>query len=306
MRLLAPAVSLVCLAVLAQPAAAGGIIVPLFVNSADADNGILTIRGTGFGDVAPYVTLASVPLVVLGSSGEEIQAQLPDGAAPGSYLLVVARNPFRIPFFLFSVTIGAVGPPGPKGDRGPQGDPGPQGPQGPPGPPGPDVTAQITALQTQIQNLNTRLAALEAKLADVSVSGHDIFITGANLHVTSGSGSTDGTLNGLGNVIIGYNEPRGGTGDNRSGSHNLVLGSKNNYSSYGGFVVGNLGDASMPFSTRIEGDSFSLKTNHGVRMDAGFDIIMRAGSNLSLRASGTGELQAMGTLTLKGSSVNIN
>jgi len=51
-------------------------------------------------------------------------------------------------------------------------------------------------------------------------------------------------VNGLGNLIIGYNELRG-SGDNRIGSHNLILGSKNNFASYGGMVAGTLNDISI-------------------------------------------------------------
>jgi hypothetical protein len=309
MKFLLPAVSLLAaLAVPAVPAFAGGSglaggPVLLVVNSASADDGVLTIRGVNFGDAAPSVTLGGLPLVVLSNTPEEIEAQLPVGTAPGSYLLVVARHPHRIPFYLFDVTIGAAGPQGergPKGDRGPQGDPGPQGP------PGPDVTALITALQTQVQGLSARLAALETKLTNVSVSGTDITISGANLHLTSGSGSTDGPVNGLGNLIIGYNELRGGPGDNRSGSHNLVVGSKNNYSSYGGFVGGLQSGVTAPFSTAFFGQAFDFRATGDVNVNAGQNMTVRASSNLSLRASGAADLQAGGTLTLKGASVQIN
>ena len=320
MRLLLPAVPL-CLAALAAPAAAGGTIAPLVVNSASADSGVLTIRGGNFGDVPPYVTLAGVQLVVLASDRDEIQVQLPDPTPPGSYLLIVARNPLRIPFYLFDVTIGAAGP---QGDRGPKGD---QGPPGPPAPPGPDVTALIAALQAQVGDLNNRVAELEAKLAHVSVSGDDITISGANLYVNSGSGATDGPVNGLGNVIIGYNELRG-TGDDRTGSHNLVVGSKNNFSSYGGIVGGLQGFLTTPYSARIVGravdfvtETFNVKAHTSARLESrtldvrsdtdttfmvGSNFQLRASSNLSLRASGTGELQSAGVLTLRGSTVNIN
>ena len=279
MRLLAPAVSLLCLAVLVPPAAARGIA-PLVVNAASAEDGILTIRGSGFG-ATPSVTLAGSPLVVLSSTGDEILAELPRGAAPGSYRLVVARNAQGSGSRAFEVTIGAVGP---------RGDQGPQGPPGPPGPPGPDVTDQIAVLQGLVIDLNTRLAALETKLAHVSVAGDNIYITGANLHVRSGSGITDGPVNGLGNLIIGYNEGRGPGSDNRTGSHNLVVGSKNNYASYGGIVAGLQGGVTAPFSMAIFGNNLEV----------------RASGNLSLRAGGTGEFFASSTLTLRGSSVNIN
>jgi hypothetical protein len=79
--------------------------------------------------------------------------------------------------------------------------------------------------------------------------GAEIHLHGANLHIENGSGHTDQTpTNGLGNMIIGYNEERnvndpdlitaGRAFNVRSGSHNLVVGKELNYSSYGGLVVG--------------------------------------------------------------------
>ena len=62
-----------------------------------------------------------------------------------------------------------------------------------------------------------------------------VLISGANLQVVSGEGATDATVNGLGNVIVGYDE---NTSDDKSGSHNLVVGYGHTYSSYGGFVAG--------------------------------------------------------------------
>lgn len=304
-----PAVFLLCLAAFAEPALAGGRVAKLFVTSASADEGILTIRGGSFGDSSPYVTLGGLPLVVLWSNREQIEAQLPDDLAPGSYLLVVARNPRRIPFYLFDVTIGAAGPqgePGPEGDRGPQGEP------GPPGPPGPDVTQLIMALQAQVNDLTARLTALETKLARVSVSGDDIYITGANLHLRSGSGSTDGPVNGRGNLIIGYNEMRG-TGDNRSGSHNLVLGSQHNYISYGGLVAGLRGGITAPFSTAILGQELDLRATSDLVLRATTFVLaangsarLQANSNLSLSSNGDANLQASGALVLRGATVQIN
>ncbi len=68
----------------------------------------------------------------------------------------------------------------------------------------------------------------------------------ANVHVQSGLGQTappgptsndPPQTNGLGNLIIGYNETRTGT-NIRSGSHNLIIGIGHNYSSHSGFVHG--------------------------------------------------------------------
>jgi len=76
------------------------------------------------------------------------------------------------------------------------------------------------------------LANLVPVLAFISVeegpinglNGPHIIITGANLHLRSGSQHTVDATN-LGNLVIGYNEPRlGSDTSNREGSHNLIIG----------------------------------------------------------------------------------
>jgi hypothetical protein len=307
------------LAALAKPAFSA-TVAPLVVSYAYAEDGVLVIQGGNFGDAPPYVTLAGVPLVVLSSNRTEILAQLPDPTPPGSYLLLVARGPLRLPFYLFDVAIGALGPkgdPGPQGDRGPEGE---QGPPGPPGPPGPDVTGQVAALESQVAALASRIAALEAKLTHVSVAGNDITISGVNLYVNNGTGSTD-AVNGLGNVVIGYNELRGTGDDDRSGSHNLAIGSRNNYSSHGGLVAGLRGSVTTPFSIAGEGTSVDLKTTDAIRLEPGTILDVMAGSsfrvnasdvdvkslgNLFLSANGTGDIRASGNLVLRGSTIQLN
>src|SRR5215471_10522055 len=54
-----------------------------------------------------------------------------------------------------------------------------------------------------------RLAALEYKLQYVSGGPNEVVITGANLRIVNGLGRTE-TINGLGNLIVGYNESREG------------------------------------------------------------------------------------------------
>jgi hypothetical protein len=108
--------------------------------------------------------------------------------------------------------------------------------------------------QAQGGTLEGRIGALETKLARVLVvnGGDDIVINGANLQIVNGMGDTQ-TNNGLGNLTIGYNEARGGGQDERTGSHNLVLGQRNNYTSYGGIVGGFENFIVGPFSAVITG-----------------------------------------------------
>jgi hypothetical protein len=75
----------------------------------------------------------------------------------------------------------------------------------------------------------------------VDTATDSIVFTGANVFVQSGSGATNGTVNGLGNLIVGYNEDAsvfGNASSERTGSHNLVVGAGHTYSSYGAFVSG--------------------------------------------------------------------
>lgn len=119
------------------------------------------------------------------------------------------------------------------------------------------VTLQATA-QSQsltLTSLNGRTNGLESKTASMSVSGNEVFFSGVNLHVRSGAGSTDAAPNGRGNLILGYNEPRvTPTPSERTGSHNLVLGLRNSYSSFGGIVGGVDNRVSAPYAVVLSGD----------------------------------------------------
>jgi len=97
--------------------------------------------------------------------------------------------------------------------------------------------AYVDGLETRIGQLEASVSELISRLANVTRSGSDITFDGVNVHITNGSGTTSGTVNGLGNLIVGYNETRGAE-DDRSGSHNIIVGLQHNFSSYGGLVVG--------------------------------------------------------------------
>lgn len=122
----------------------------------------------------------------------------------------------------------------------------------------------------EVQSLEERVTALEDLLAHVSRDGDDIYVTGANLHVVNGTGATDGITNGLGNVIIGYNETRTARqeSNDRGGSHMLVVGSHNNYTSFGGIVAGFGNAARGPFAA-VTGGSVNEATGVCAVVSAG-------------------------------------
>ena len=91
-----------------------------------------------------------------------------------------------------------------------------------------------------------------------------IRFTGVNVQIVNGLKSTNGNpfnpdsvessqirVNGVGNLIVGYNELGNplGFGDNRTGSHNIVFGHGNNYTSFGGIVGPNDCSVSGPFAS---------------------------------------------------------
>ncbi|MBI3357812.1 MAG: hypothetical protein HY038_13775 [Nitrospirae bacterium] len=118
------------------------------------------------------------------------------------------------------------------------------------------LLTSLQAAQAQLTTLQARIAVLESRPTggggvpglenyvsiDLNqrngVNGPHIIFKGVNVHVQSGSNKTVDTT-GLGNLIIGYNELRtDGVGLNRAGSHNLVGGEMNAFSSSGGLVFG--------------------------------------------------------------------
>ena len=139
-----------------------------------------------------------------------------------------------------------------------------------------EVNANFEALRDEIESANSRISELESDLEErekffehvqvVHDDPHDanaltVRFSGVDLQIVNGEGETDST-NGVGNLIVGYNESRSDSAtvvcsdatylteedcnnvgetwaeNHKSGSHNIVGGSGNAYSSYGGLVVG--------------------------------------------------------------------
>lgn len=103
--------------------------------------------------------------------------------------------------------------------------------------------ADLQALTVQFEQ---QIADVEDKTQFVSISddaieglrGPHMILEKVNLHVRSGTGTTDdgASPTGLGNIVIGYNESE--STPERTGSHNLVVGSGHEYTSTGGIVAG--------------------------------------------------------------------
>ena len=121
----------------------------------------------------------------------------------------------------------------------------------------PSITAHEDA-RGGPQGLADRVAALETLLTPFSRVGNEVVMTGANLRLVNGLGSTTCTdaegepildcPNGLGNLIVGYNERREFGANVRTGSHNVVVGPFHHFSRVGGVVVGDFNEISGDFA----------------------------------------------------------
>lgn len=136
------------------------------------------------------------------------------------------------------------------------------------------LDAQVQSLDSQTQSLESRLASLEALLEDFSIAFvpdgqggtvKTIVITGANLQIVNGLGATNGNpadpddivnyqTNGVGNLILGYQEVRIAGVNDRTGSHNLVIGPGNNFTSFAGFIAGSQHDVTAPCASIVGGE----------------------------------------------------
>jgi hypothetical protein len=182
----------------------------------------------------------------------------------------------------------------------------------------PVVTADDTR-PDDTKELEQRVAALEKLLKHFSREGNDVFITGANLHLVNGLGRTDcgseeepipDCPNGLGNLIVGYNELRDLSlcdpedpfcKNTRTGSHNVVVGRGHNFSRYGGLVVGLLNTISGDFAVVIGGQE---NTASGSRSVVNSGAVNTASGDLAVVSGGQGNTASGISAVVSGGAFN--
>jgi hypothetical protein len=137
---------------------------------------------------------------------------------------------------------GAPGIAGAIGKEGPVGKEGIAGPTGAQGVPGTEGQPGLAALSREEQEkLKTILPYI--KLVARGVGGKPtIEFSGANVQIVNGEGSTQ-TANGAGNLIIGYDESPG----QQTGSHDVIVGPEDGYTSYGSIIGGRDNKALAPY-----------------------------------------------------------
>jgi len=149
-----------------------------------------------------------------------------------------------------------------------------------------EVKNENTALRLQLEDIRGLLQTqprrtVENDFLDCINQGEsdaeNIYFDGCNVHVRSGGGSTTATPNGKGNLIIGYNEPPG-PNPSRGGSHNLVIGSKHEYTSYAGIVTGYWNRISNKYSA-VVGGYYNKATGGSSTVTGGSDKTASAGGS---------------------------
>ena len=113
------------------------------------------------------------------------------------------------------------------------------------------------------------MSIVELPIDDKGGKAKAIRFSGVNVQVVNGAGKTK-ELNGLGNLIVGYQETRE-SGNDRSGSHNLVVGARNNYSINSGQVVG--------FHNAISGELSTVSGGTENTASEGWSTVSGGGGN---------------------------
>ena len=127
----------------------------------------------------------------------------------------------------------------------------------------------VAALEARIEVLETKLVYLEVDDTSTfeGLAPPHVIFRGVNLHVQNGLAQTN-TNNGLGNLIVGYNEAITADSTMRIGSYNLIIGIDHRYTSYGGFVAGYQNRIAGQYAT-VSGGYHSLASGDYSSVSAG-------------------------------------
>ncbi len=141
------------------------------------------------------------------------------------------------------------------------------------------ISTTIANSASSVGNIETRVTALEAQnvalmdlLAGASRIDDTLVLEGMNLQIVNGLGATDGDqgsgpqVNGLGNLIVDYDE--NSSNSEKSGSDSLVVGTMHSHSSYGGLLGGRHNTVSGPYAT-VSGGIFNIAHSNGSRVSGG-------------------------------------
>ncbi len=119
-------------------------------------------------------------------------------------------------------------------------------------------TAEMTVLNDILPHIKYVAEGIDAKPT--------IQFSGVNAQIINGEGKTT-TTNGEGNLIIGYDEEPG----SQTGSHNLMLGTHQSYTSFGGLVAGFSNSISGRYATVSGGWGNTASGEYAPSVSGGVD-----------------------------------
>ena len=177
------------------------------------------------------------------------------------------------------------------------------------------VSQRLAALESRVTKLEKTVASQKTEISRLKKSkvmklepyvnvytttasglkGPRITFSGVNVLIRNGLGSTP-TKNGLGNLVIGYNETSNPLNPQRTGSHNLIVGSKHHYTSWGGLVAGYANAVNAPYGSVAGGQFNTASGSYSVVSGGDYSTA----SGLSSAVSGGSRQKATGA----GSSVS--
>jgi hypothetical protein len=158
---------------------------------------------------------------------------------------------------------GKQGKPGAEGKPGPEGKTGPEGKRGPGGKTGPEGKAGTTGFTSgELETLKGILPCIKSVKAGIG-GKPTVQFSGCNVQIVNGEGSTAST-NGAGNLVIGYDE----SPQEQTGSHNLILGTLQAFTSYGGIDAGFGNTISAPYAS-VSGGGLNTASGAGSSVSGG-------------------------------------
>ena len=122
------------------------------------------------------------------------------------------------------------------------------------------LQSEVTALTAEVAALTAALETKQDAMDCLYQVGNDLYVDACNLHVQDGTGVTQGypnsAPNGLGNLIVGYNEDNP-DGSEKTGSHNVIVGAYHTYTNRSGLVTGTR-NTIIGFAAAVIGGSFNV------------------------------------------------
>ncbi len=154
------------------------------------------------------------------------------------------------------------------------------------------LQGQVNTLQAQVNALQANSVLALGPYLTVDTTKKLVLFQGVNLQLVNGANATN-SRNGLGNLIIGYNLPRNdgryfcsdgqytdqgaceGANETwavslKTGSHYFVIGDYNNYSQWGGLVVGSLNTSNGPYAS-VSGGGHNTASVIGASVSGGIE-----------------------------------